>query len=286
MDDLKCTEKLQDFIHFYDQASIEQADLTRRLELWMNHYNFPHVPPGYKKYQLAREILEYGWSKYPFVYDKIKYFELTPSYWQRRLQEAKEILSVDDPVAIHLLFFVAAFETDPFILKENEERYMICFPTELPAIDFRLTQELARTIHAQTSGMAPSHTRTLAQLIFQEGVSLHTAHQLLDEEKRNEAFPFFHNDGCTREPNRIIMNILPHLNRRDYEALYSFTNGKGASGFEKEANYTGWNLVQYLLDQGVPLNELVSIQAEDVDVFVERTLYSILNSAYTPQPQE
>ncbi|TGB05333.1 hypothetical protein [Halobacillus salinus] len=285
MDDLKCTQVLDRFLSFYDQASIEQADLTRRLELWIQHYNFPHVPPGYKKYQLAQEMLEHGWKHYPIAYDKIKYFDTDAEQWHMRLEEIKSLTSIPDDVHASILFFVAAFETDPFIVIEGDE-YIICFPVELEATDFRLTQELTRVVNCTQSGMAPSHTRTLAQLIFQEGIALHTAHQILGDEKRNDAFSYFKNDACTREPNRIMINILPHLNRTDYEALYSFTKGTGASGFEKEANFTGWNLVQYLLNQGVTLKELITLNAKDVDAYVEESLFNLLDSAYSPQPQE
>lgn len=285
MDDLKCTQLLDQFLAFYDQASIEQADLTRRLDLWIQLYNFPHVPPGYKKFQLAKEMLEYGWKHYPMVYDKIQYFEVEPTHWQGRLTRIKQLLSFSDDVNVTILFFVAAFETEPFILEEEEE-YLICFPVELGAADFRLTQELTRVVHCTQSNMAPSHTRTLAQLIFQEGVALHTAHQILGVEKRNDAISYFKNEECTREPNRIMINILPHLKRKDYQALYSFTKGTGASGFEKEANYTGWNLVHFLLNQGSTLEELHAMKAEEVDAFVEKSLLALLDSAYSPQPQE
>ena len=285
MDDLKCTQLLDRFLMFYDQASIEQADLSRKLELWTKYYDFPHVPPGYKKHQLSKEMLEYGWGQYPLIYDQIKYFEMEPIHWQERLSQIKQTLNVRSSVSATILFFVGTFETDAFIVEEKNE-YLLCFPVEIGSIDFRMTQELTRMVNCKESGMAPSHTRTLAQLIFQEGIALHTAHQLLGEEQRNDAIPYFKDEACTREPNRVMMNILSHLDRTDYEALYSFTKGTGASGFEKEANYTGWNLVQYLLNQGATLNELASLKAEDVDNLVEKSLYSILNKAYLTQPQE
>ncbi|RWZ55260.1 hypothetical protein EQV77_11480 [Halobacillus fulvus] len=285
MEEVKCRQMLDRFLSFYDQASREGAGAERKYELWLEYYDFPHVPPGYRRDQLPREMIDYAWDRYSLVYDSIKYFHTEESKWQERFYQLKQHLNVLEPIHVHLLFFVGTFETDPFVFKEGET-YTLCFPVEMDNHELRITHELARIVHCHRSGLAPSHTRTLAQLIFQEGIALHSSQSLLDTEQAEDIFSFFDEEECAREPNRVILNILPHLYRTDYEALYSFTKGTGASGFEREAIYTGWNLIGHLLVKGRTLHDLAAISAEDVNALVERTLFSILNQAYMKLPQE
>ncbi|MGI8317071.1 hypothetical protein [Halobacillus mangrovi] len=285
MDELKCKQMLDRFLTFYDKASLENASPERRFELWKHYYGFTFVPPGYKKDQLAREMLDYAWDKYSLVYDKIKYFEPDPIKLSEVLSKVKQMLHVTKPIDLTVLYFVGTFETEPFIQQENE-RYTLCFPVEVDWSDYKLVQELTRVVHCVKSGLAPSHTRTLAQLVFQEGIALHTTQQLKASEENAEIELLWKHEKCSKEPNRIMMNLIPHLKRTDYEALYSFTKGTGASGYEKEANFAGWILMQHLLDQGNRLNDLAAIPKENVDKFVEKSLYLLLNRAYLTQPQD
>ncbi|ELK47624.1 hypothetical protein QRD89_05205 [Halobacillus sp. ACCC02827] len=280
---VKCEQMLDRFLTFYDLAS--KTPPHERLSLWKEHYAFPHTPPGYQNDQLAKEMLEYGWGQYPLAYERIKYFEMDPVDLNDRFDYIKQTMRYTEPISLTVLFFVGTFETDPFIVKE-EDTYTLCFPVELEASESRLIQELARVVHCSRSGLAPSFTRTLGQLLFQEGVALHTTQALLEDDSRFDPCFTWDQEGCTREPNRVMINILPHLHRTDYEALYSFTKGTGASGYEKEANYTGWLVVSHLLEQGYSLPELVRIPKGDVDAIVEKSLFALLNKAYTKQPQE
>lgn len=285
MDDLKCKQMLDQFLTFYDKASLENASPERRFELWKEYYGFTFVPPGYEKDQLAREMLDYAWDKYSLVYDKIKYFEVDPIKLNEMLMDIKDILDYKEPIDLTVMYFVGTFVTDPFIQLEDD-KYTLCFPIEIEWSDYKLIQELTRVVHCCKSGLAPSHTRTLGQLIFQEGIGLHTAQTIMAEKQGVDTELLWRHDKCSKEPNRIMMNIIPHLSRKDYQALYSFTKGTGASGYEKEANYTGWIVVKSLLGQGMTKSELAALQKEDVDGFVGKSLYSLLSHAYLTQPQE
>lgn len=285
MDDLKCRHMLDRFLMFYDKASLEHASPERRFELWKKYYGFTYIPPGYKRDQLAREMLDYAWDKYSLVYDKIKYFEADPVKLNELFMKIKQTLNFHEPIDVSVLFFVGTFETEPFIQKEDQQ-YTLCFPVEIEWSDFKLVQELTRVVHCCKSGLAPSHTRTLAQLIFQEGIALHSTQKMMFDGKKVSTELLWKHEKCSKEPNRIMINIIPHLKRTDYEALFSFTRGTGASGFEKEANYTGWILVKHLIEEGRTLRDLSSIPKEDVDAFVEKSLFSLLNRAYLTQPQE
>ncbi|RDY70215.1 MULTISPECIES: hypothetical protein [Halobacillus] len=283
MDDVKCKQMLDRFLTFYDQAS--QTPLHKRYELWTDQYAFPYTPPGYQQGQLAKEMIEYAWNRYEQVYDKIQYFDIGPLEVNGYVESIKQILHCTSPVRMTVMFFVGTFETDPFIMEKNQH-YTLCFPVELTSSRTRLIQELTRVVHCSQSGLAPSHTRTLGQLIFQEGMAAHTTEEVLEESGMID-FPLcWEQEKCSREPNRVMMNIQPHLHRTDYEALYSFTKGTGASGFEKEANYTGYLIVEHLLEQGRPLYDLARIQNTEVDAIVERSLFSLMNQAYLTQPQE
>gem|GEM_PF-3816709 len=285
MDDLKIKQMLDRFLFFYDKASLENADPERRYELWKEHYGFTFVPPGYEKDQFEREMLNYAWDKYSLVYDRIKYFEMDEVNLQELVTPVKQALQYDEPISLTLLFFVGTFETEPFILEQDHE-YTLCFPIETEWNEFKLLQEIVRVVHCCKSGLAPSQTRTLAQLIFQEGIALHTARQLMSKQANTITELLWSREKCSREPNRIMINIIPHLSRTDYEALFSFTKGTGASGYEKEANFTGWIVIKHLLDNGRTVGDLASVPKEDVDTFVERSLFSLLNHAYIIQPQE
>ncbi|SFJ62174.1 hypothetical protein SAMN04487936_10399 [Halobacillus dabanensis] len=283
MDDVKCTQLLDRFLTFYDQAS--QTPFHKRFELWEDQYAFPYNPPGYQQGQLAKEMIEYAWNKYDQVYEKIQYFDVGPLEVNGYVDSIKQILHCTTSVRLTVLFFVGTFETDPFIVEENQH-YTLCFPVELSSTRTRLIHELTRVVHCCQSGLAASHTRTLGQLIFQEGMACHTTHEVLEENGMIDPPHCWNEEKCSAEPNRVMMNILPHLHRTDYEALYSFTKGTGASGFEKEANYTGWLVVEHLLEQGRPLYDLAQIQMDEVDEVVEKTLLSLMNQAYLTQPQE
>lgn len=283
MDDVKCTQMLDRFLTFYDQAS--QTPFHKRFELWEDHYAFPYNPPGYQQGQLAKEMIEYAWNNYDQVYNKIQYFDVGPLEVNGYVDSIKQILHCTTSVRVNVLFFVGTFETDPFIVEKNQH-YTLCFPVELASSRTRLIHELTRVVHCCQSGLAASHTRTLGQLIFQEGMACHTTHEVLEENGMIDPPHCWNEEKCSAEPNRVMMNILPHLHRTDYEALYSFTKGTGASGFEKEANYTGWLVVEHLLEQGRPLYDLAQIQRPDVDDIVEKTLLSLMNQAYLTQPQE
>ncbi|WP_226576644.1 hypothetical protein [Halobacillus litoralis] len=283
MDDVRSNQMLDRFLTFYDQAA--KAPHHKRYEIWTEYYNFPHTPPGYQQGQLAKEMVDYAWNKYSHVYDKIQYFNTSPLELNEQVDSIKQILHCTTFVDLTVLFFVGTFETDPFIIQENHH-YTLCFPVEIASSHTRLIQELARVVHCRQSGLAPSHTRTLGQLIFQEGLSIHTTIEVLEESGLSAASLNWEEERCSREPNRVMMNVLPHLHRTDYEALYSFTKGTGASGYEKEANFTGWLVIEHLLEQGRPLYELAQIQKDEVDTIVERALLSLMNQAYLTQPQE
>ncbi|MGP4061916.1 hypothetical protein [Halobacillus sp. H74] len=283
MDVVKSTQMLDKFLKFYDQAA--QVPPHQRYQLWVEHYAFPYTPPGYHQDQLAKEMLEYAWDQYTHVYEKIQFFEVDSVALSEQVESIKQTLQCTEPVHLTVLFFVGTFETDPFIVKDDH-RYTLCFPVELASSRTRLCQELTRVVHCSQSGLAPSHTRTLGQLIFQEGLSLHTTQVLLQSDEVAERSSTWNKEKCSREPNRVMINILPHLHRTDYEALYSFTKGTGASGYEKEANYTGWLVVGHLLEQSSTLYELAKIHKDDVDSLVEKSLFSLLNQAYLTQAQE
>lgn len=283
MDDVKCTQMLDRFLTFYDHAS--QTPQHKRYDLWADHYAFPYNPPGYQQGQLAKEMIEYAWNKYDMVYDKIQYFDVGPLEINEYVENIKQILHCTAPVRVTVLFFVGTFETDPFIIKENHQ-YTLCFPIELASSQTRLIQELTRVVHCSQSGLAPSHTRTLGQLIFQEGLAIHTTLEVMEENELYDEELSWEQEKCSQEPTRVMMNILPHLHRTDYEALYSFTKGTGASGFEKEANYTGYLVVEHLLEQGRPLYDLAQVKKPEVDAIVERSLLSLMNQAYLTPTQE
>lgn len=129
MDDVRCTQMLDRFLTFYDQAYHEPPH--KRHELWMEYYDFPHTPPGYQQGQLAKEMVEYAWTKYHHVYDKIQYFDISPLELNEYVDHIKQILHSTTYVDVNVLFFVGTFETDPFVIQEKHQ-YILCFPVELP----------------------------------------------------------------------------------------------------------------------------------------------------------
>ncbi|UOQ43549.1 hypothetical protein MUN89_16770 [Halobacillus salinarum] len=286
MEDVKITNNLEQFLRFYDKATIECASSDRRFQLWKKYYGFASVPPGDIGEQLVKEMLDYAWDKYSLVYDRIKYWE--PDFL--RIHEltllVKEKLHYSAFLNIEILFFVGTFESEPFIKRNEDQSLSICFPVESDWSDFRLSQEIANAVHCLKSGLSPNYGRTLAQVIFQEGIALHTTQQVMTVDADRDTELLWGHDKCSQEPNRIMMNLIPYLSRSDYEAIYSFTKGTGASGYEREANFTGWLLVKHLLNKGYRLEELASIPQKGINKFVEQSLFSLLDHAFLIQAQE
>ncbi|MFQ3543736.1 hypothetical protein Q7A53_06595 [Halobacillus rhizosphaerae] len=286
MEEIRVNQILDRFLTFYDKATIECAHSERRYQLWKKYYGFAAVPPGDIGEQLAREMLDYAWDKYSLVYDKIKYWEADLLRIHELTLLVKEKLQYSDSLDLELLFFVGTFESEPFIKRNQNNSLTICFPVESDWSDFRLAQELANAVHCMKSGLSPNLNRSLAEVIFQEGLALHTTQQVMTLDTNRETNLLWGHDKCSQEPNRIMMNLIPYLHRSDYEAIYSFTKGTGASGYEREANFTGWMLVKYLIKKGYTLPELSAIPSSGVNKFVEQSLFSLLDHAYLIQPQD
>ncbi|MFD2924393.1 hypothetical protein [Halobacillus naozhouensis] len=283
MDIIKITHLRDEFLAFYHQAVTLDAAPDTRFELWKELYGFSAAYPGGQDDQLARDMLDYAFPKYAHAVDHIEHFEPSHEEIFSLLKAVKEELDYDSAIHMAIVFFVGNFESDPFFETDEESLLTLYYPIEREMVQRDLAKELARVIHWLKSGASYPLAKSIGHITLQEGIALHTAEKV-HTALALPAPSYSWLEVCNQEPNRIMINLLPHIQRDDYEALYSFTKGRGASGYFNEALFVGWTAVKHLLAQGETLKELSAISEEHVSNFMEDTLYDVLDNAYFVQP--
>ncbi|UOQ92709.1 hypothetical protein MUO14_20165 [Halobacillus shinanisalinarum] len=283
MDNIKITHLKDEFLAFYNQAITSKADPDERFELWRQLYGFSVTQLGNHDDQLTRDMLDHAFPQYAFAVDRIEHFEPNAEEISTMLTAVKEELNYFPPVHMSIVFFVGNFESDPFLQTDELDHITLYYPIEKDLRQLDLAKELARAVYCLKLGDSSPFAKSVAHITLQEGIALHTA------EKVNTSFAlsapsYSWMNVCNQEPNRIMINLLPHIKRNDYEALYSFTKGRGASGFFNEAIFVGWVTVKHLLDKGRALSELAAIPEEEVTALLEQTLYNVLDTAYFAKP--
>ncbi|UOR13246.1 hypothetical protein [Halobacillus amylolyticus] len=282
MDIIKITHLKDEFLAFYNQAVTSKAHPDERFKLWKQLYGFSVTQSGNQDDQLSKDMLDHAFPQYAYAVDRIEHFEPNHEEIATLLAAVKEELNYLPTVHMSIVFFVGNFESDPFLQTDDVDHITLYYPIEKDLKQLDLAKELARAIYCLKLGDSSPFAKSIAHITLQEGIALHTA------EKVNTSFAlsvpsYSWMNVCKQEPNRIMINLLPHIKRNDYEALYSFTKGRGASGFFNEAIFVGWVAVKHLLNQGKTLSELAAIPEEKVTAFIEQTLYNVLDTAYFAQ---
>ncbi|GGF16353.1 hypothetical protein GCM10010954_13690 [Halobacillus andaensis] len=285
MDAIKISHYKNEFLTFYEQASNLNADPEERFYIWKQHYGFNPFRKEEQREQLAKEMLIQAFPKYEEALCHIRDFEPDEEAIYHYVSCIREQLRTFEPMHLNVVFFIGDFDTDPFIEKEDNESYTLYFPIEKEWRPIYFVNELVKAVYLNQSKIHPSQLVNIAFVIFLEGLALHTANLVAaSDTSRTSLYPWM--SKCQLEPTRIMMNIFPHLRRSDYKAIYSFTKGTGASGYQNEAGFVGWCVVEHLLRRGYTLPELLLIPEERVITLIEKSLYQVMEESKYIQSQE
>ena len=82
--------------------------------------------------------------------------------------------------------------------------------------------------------------------------------------------------SCYENKSDIIYGIQPFVEDSSSEIVTMFTFGSGTTNREREAYFVGWEIVQYILGEGVTFKEIASIQEKDISNYL-REVYPLLN---------
>jgi uncharacterized protein YjaZ len=157
----------------------------------------------------------------------------------------------------------------------------MCFPIEPQTnrdSEILLLHELAHVVHSHKAALSAEWERSIASVIIQEGVAMHTSKVLVPGRKLVE---YIGNDNqwlklCNEKESKIHSGAIPFLQKSDSQAVFQFTAGEGTCGLQNEAYYIGWKLVEYLLDKGMVLSDIAGLNEPDLPGFVESHLSNYL----------
>ena len=112
---LKIVDFSPKFLKFYEKAKSENLQPDARWALWKKMVNFAAVPPTDAGQQLAREMLDNAWSRYPDAMEQIS--AGAPGMLPRPEDSLKSIVKLLKPVEkseVTLITFVGAFDNNAF----------------------------------------------------------------------------------------------------------------------------------------------------------------------------
>lgn len=266
------------FLSFYHQANKQEIDDEQRWALWKEHYNFAAVPPGEDGKRMARNILDTAWDKYADNLSFIEKWEPNEEKVRNCLTKVKALLGYDKPIDLVVVFFVGGFENNPFVAPYDKKRMALCLPVENGDSNIHLSHELTHIVHSQTANLTGEWERTIGSTILQEGLATQVSKCLVPGHP--DELYIEHKEGwlrsCKEKRAEIITQIYPFLDHDSSEAVTRFTFGNGTTNHEREAYYVGWELVHFLLDEGVTFKEMASVQEKDIPDYLRNIFPNIL----------
>jgi hypothetical protein len=279
------------FLTFYNEVVKEQASPERRWELWQKDYDFAAVPPTPEGEEMAKKLLNNAWSRYPAVLDRIRKGAagLTPDP-HATMRSVAELLRPIKPVNVTLLVYVGGFEENAFTAAQGG-KIMTAIPIEgdPKGRALRMTHELTHAVHISMGSFSGGWIRTVGTTVLTEGMAMRVTQKLLPgrpEAGYVEARPGWFAEAAKLRP-AILKDVEGVLDSDKSEDVMRFTIGKGPSGLEREAYYTGWLVVGYWLDHGMTFAEIARIPEAEMPRRVKETIDKLLlpGKAYpSPRP--
>lgn len=197
------------FLNFYRRAV--GCDAETRFALWKEHYGFAAVPPGEEGALLARQQLEAAWERYAEVVPALERCSPDTKKIRRYLSEIKRALEYDEAVDAVLVFFVGAFDGNAFAAPYGEGRTAVCLPIENGEDTVTLVHELTHLVHGKIIGSAMRWEKTVASLVFQEGLATRLSKHLVPD--REDEVYVGHRAGWLRECSEAAEQLLQGLLR-------------------------------------------------------------------------
>jgi len=286
LDHIEIQDFRQRFLSFYKKAIESEVDSEERWKLWQEHYGFAAVPPGTEGEKLARQLLDNCWEQYEQHIDDIISWNPDQAAIKDKLGEVKQVLGFKDDINLLLLFFVGNFEGNAFIAPTEDGNMALCFPIETQSnrdSEILIYHELAHVIHFHKADISTNWERTIASTILQEGIAMHTSKVLVPGRNLAE---YTGNDDqwltlCNEKELEILSGAIPFLEKSDSESVFRFTAGEGTCGFQNEAYYIGWKLVEHLLEKGMSLSDLAGFHEPALPGFVATHLNQYVESKWS-----
>ena len=265
------------FLSFYDRAK-QAVDPEERWDLWQKHYNFAAVPPTPEGRELAKQLLANAWNTYGQHLDLIRQGAnaIKPSP-EAALSSVCDLLNHHN-VDVQLVIFVGGFEDNAFAYS-HEGQYVVCLPVEQSAEkrELVLPHEFTHAVHMSAAGLSGGWERSIAQLIIEEGLATRCTAALVPN---RAAYEYVGDEDwfgrCQQREKAILQGILPFLGNDESETVYRFTMGEGTTGLEREAYYTGWQVVGSL-SQNHTLAGIATIPADELPCLVEKALSELIS---------
>ncbi len=264
------------FLAFYEKAQATDADA--RWALWEEHYNFAAVPPGDEGRKMAREMLEAAWGQYADIIPTLEAWTPDEKRIKEILKTVKDVLGCEEDVSITVLYFVGAFDENPFVAPTGDGGLAVCLPVEKGTSEIVLAHELTHIVHAKTANLSMAWERTIGSTVFQEGLAMHISKAVVpghaDEDYAEHKEGWL--EAAAAKKSEILEGILPYLEDSSTEVVMKFTFGPGEAGIEREAYYAGWVLVELLLNDGVSFQEIAAIPEEEMPELARENMERLL----------
>ncbi|MBE6610409.1 MAG: hypothetical protein E7634_07045 [Ruminococcaceae bacterium] len=252
------------FLDFYGKAKV--CDGESRFETWKKHYGFAAVPPGEEGELLAKELLDSAWDKYEKVIPFLEQWSPDAERIEQHLSKIKSALNFSESVDVVLIFFVGAFDENAFAAPYGKNRIAVCLPIENGENQVTVVHELIHLVHGKIIGSAMNWERSVASLIFQEGLATQLSKYLVPGHK-DEVY-VEHQDGwlqdCSRDSKQILQRIRPFLQECSAEKIFQFTMGNGTTGRTREGYFAGWKLIGDMLDNGWSFSDIARVKEDDM----------------------
>lgn len=252
------------FLDFYNKSV--DCDEETRFDLWKKHYAFAAVPPGEDGERLVKQQLAASWERYGTVITFLEQWDPKMEQMQEYLFKVKEALAYDDAVDVALIFFVGGFDGNAFAAPYGENRVAVCLPVEAGLDEIVIVHELTHLVHGKIIGSTMSYEKTVASLVFQEGLATQLSKYLVPGQK-DEAY-IEHQEGwlqeCYKDAEQIVQGIKPYLQECSGEVIYRFTMGTGTTGKVREGYFAGWILIGDMLLDGWSFAEIARVAEEDM----------------------
>ncbi|EJR54916.1 hypothetical protein IIM_01856 [Bacillus cereus VD107] len=273
MDKIEILNLIPKFLDFYTLASQDTIDEEKRWEQWKEHYNFAAVPPGEEGRQLAKELLRSAWPKYEKKIEYIINWEPNLQIIETYLEEVKELLNCKENINITIVYFVGAFDENPFVTPTDGGGIALCLPIENGTSEssIMIAHELTHIVHAKTANLSTSWERTIGSTILQEGLATQVSKYIVPG--HTDEYYIERNEGwfssCQNVREKILTGIYPYLHKSSPEYIMKFTFGKGTTNHDREAYFAGWEIVRILLENGKTFSEIASIQENEIPAYLE-----------------
>ncbi|MGN3974828.1 hypothetical protein [Tsuneonella sp. SYSU-LHT278] len=267
------------FLDFYAAAS--ELPPEQRFAEWKSRYGFAAIPPTPEGDAIARELIDSAWPKYENALPTIRegYRGMQPKPAQA-LERVLQLLQSDAPSSLQFNVYVGGFEGNAFTAFKTDGTPVVSIPVEMSPDDRAriMPHEFTHAVHAQLAFLSRGYERTLARVIFEEGLAMHVAKAVgpraAVEDYIEHSPGWFAKAMEKRHP--ILTDLMPHLSTADQETVFKYTMGTGSQGFEREAYLAGWLVIGQLLADGFTFAELARVPEHRMPQLVETTVRKLL----------